>query len=164
MAEVRTGGPGVFAEAEEILSEAVNFFMGEEFQGSVDKFVSDNCYLFSECEYYIEDQMGGVNLENMPVREHVHEHMESFANFQELFDNLLENFLQDKACNKRQFLNICREAYEDSESGKENIGSIFVELLMATTEYESFCCMMAHEAKNQKERGHASNPPGKAKK
>lgn len=162
MAEGRKGGPGV--SAEEILNDAVNFFMGEEFQGSVDKFVSDNCSLFSECDHYLEDQMGGVDLDHAPIREHVHEHMESFAKFQELFDNLMENFLQDKACNKRQFLNICREAYEDSESGKENIGSIFVELLMATTEYESFCCMMAHEAKNQKERGYASNPPGKTKK
>jgi hypothetical protein len=150
------GGVGVVEEEEEpdaVLQMAVEFFMGEDFQGKIDAFVDSNCHLFSEnCRQYLEDQMGGVDLVKAGTREHTLEHMDCFAQFTALFDEEMDLFLRDKSCSRRQFLNICRKAYEDSENGIENLGSMFVDLMMATTEYESFCVLMTTEWREKSER------------
>ena len=72
--------------------------------------------------------------------------------FQRLIDDKMDIFLAREKCSRSVFMGICRDAVLAANRGEDGIGVVFVELLLASTEYESFCVMMAHEGKEQRDR------------
>ena len=130
-----------------------DFFMNPSFQNEVDTFIKNNCKLFNDTEIYLEDSTGGVELENVGVREHTHEHMDCFQQFTILFDKNLDTFLESKNVNRRQFMKICQKSYKSAqEDGQDNMGTMLVDLLLATSEYDTFCVMMSNEYKERSEK------------
>lgn len=130
-----------------------DFFMNPSFQNEVDEFIKNNCKLFNDTEIYLEDSTGGVELENVGVREHTHEHMDCFQQFTILFDRNLDDFLLSKNVNRRQFMKVCQKSYKSAqEDGEDNMGTMLVDLLLATSEYDTFCVMMSNEYKERSEK------------
>ena len=100
----RKNGPIDMDGGDSILQSCVtDFFMDPSFQKDIDTFIENNCKLFHATEIYLEDNTGGVELENVGIREHTHEHMDCFQRFTALFDTNLDQFLQSKNVNKRKY-------------------------------------------------------------
>ena len=93
-------------------------------------------------------------LENVGVREHTHEHMDCFGRFTAMFDKNLDNFLKSKNISKRDFMKICQRSYQSAqEDGQDNMGTMLVDLLLATSEYDTFCVMMSNKYRERQQRG-----------
>ena len=71
----------------------------------------------------------------------------AYQQFQEIFEEKLETFVVRVGCNRQVFLDQCKKAISDDALGKETMGTVFVDLLLATSEYEGFVTMMASQAK-----------------
>ena len=61
----------------------------------------------------------------------------------------MEQFLSREGYSKIDFMDRCRAAVAAFDRGEESIGVVFVELLLASAEYEGFCIMMANEAREK---------------
>ena len=119
-------------------SHVLRTFHGSSFQSDVDSFIEENCKLFKSTSIYLDDATGGVELENVGVREHTHEHMDCFGRFTSMFDKNLDNFLKSKSISKRDFMKICQRSYQSAqEDGQDNMGTMLVDLLLATSEYDT---------------------------
>tara|TARA_B100000780_G_scaffold275377_1_gene241881 strand:+ start:1084 stop:1572 length:489 start_codon:yes stop_codon:yes gene_type:complete len=137
---------------EDILQKAAEFFMGEEFQDAIDQFVNENYRLFSDqTEIYADvdhcDSDSEEYLQQNITRGHGLEQHAAYQQFQELFEYKLETFVQKQGINRAGFLRQCKNAISDDAQGIENMGTVFVDLLLATSEYEGFVTMMATQAK-----------------
>ena len=150
----RDEGKSATCAEEDILMKAAEFFMGEEFQSAIDAFVERNCPLFRHqtSEYApdeVWDEENDVFLEPGVTRAHSLEQHEAYARFQALFEEKLECFYERNGVSARGFMKQCQRAIADAEAGKETMGTVFVELMLATSEYEGFVTMMAREAQEQ---------------
>ena len=101
-------------------------------------FIKENCKLFKSTSIYLDDATGGVELENVGVREHTHEHMDCFGRFTAMFDKNLDNFLKSKNISKRDFMKICQRSYQFTGRRAGQYGYKLVDLLLATSEYDTF--------------------------
>jgi hypothetical protein len=138
----------------EILQQAAEFFMGEEFQDAIDSFVDDNFSLFADqTEIYADvDHSDSESEEYLALditREHSTLQHEAYARFQQLFEEKLETFVERQGVDRHGFLRACKQAVSDDALGIENMGTVFVDLLLATSEYEGFVTMMATQAKEK---------------
>ena len=138
----------------DILQQAAEFFMGEEFQDAIDSFVDDNFSLFADqTEIYADvDHSDSESEEYLAVgitREHSTLQHEAYARFQQLFEEKLETFVERQGVDRQGFLRACKQAVSDDALGIENMGTVFVDLLLATSEYEGFVTMMATQAKEK---------------
>ena len=142
-------------DGEAILQSCVtDFFMDPSFQSDVDSFIKENCKLFKSTSIYLDDATGGVELENVGVREHTHEQMDCFGRFTAMFDKNLDDFLKSKSISKRDFMKICQRSYQSAqEDGQDNMGTMLVDLLLATSEYDTFCVMMSNEYRERHQKG-----------
>eukprot|EP00946_MAST-07B_sp_MAST-7B-sp1_P004961 g4961.t1 len=95
------------------------------------------------------DEENDVFLEPGVTRAHSLEQHEAYARFQALFEEKLECFYERNGVSARGFMKQCQRAIADAEAGKETMGTVFVELMLATSEYEGFVTMMAREAQEQ---------------
>ena len=146
-------------DGDAILQSCVtDFFMDSSFQSDVDSFIKENCKLFNSTSIYLDDATGGVELEKVGVREHTHEHMECFDRFTAMFDKNLDKFLKLKNVSKRDFMKICQKSHQSAqEDGQDNIGTMLVDLLLATSEYDTFCVMMSNEYRERHQKGDFSD-------
>jgi hypothetical protein len=137
---------------EDLLQKAAEFFMGDEFQDAIDKFVNENYLLFSDqTEVYADvehcDPDSEEYLQTGITRGHGLKQHAAYQQFQEIFEEKLETFVVRVGCNRQVFLDQCKKAISDDALGKETMGTVFVDLLLATSEYEGFVTMMASQAK-----------------
>ena len=144
------GKSGTIPE-DDILQHAAAFFMSEEFQDAIDAFVARKCHLFSDqiasyAEADCYDPEADEYLEPGVTRLHRLEQHEAYAQFQELFESKLETFVERHGVSRAGFLRQCKQAVEDAEHGRETMGTVFVDLMLATSEYEGFVTMMATQA------------------
>ena len=50
-------------------------------------------------------------------------------------------------------MKICQKSYKSAqEDGEDNMGTMLVDLLLATSEYDTFCVMMSNEYKERSEK------------
>lgn len=150
----RDEGKSSTCPEDDILMKAAEFFMGEEFQSAIDGFVERNCPLFlDQANEYNPDEVWNEEtdefLEPGVTRLHTLEQHEAYERFQALFEEKLECFYERNGVSARGFMQQCKQAVADAEAGKETMGTVFVELMLATSEYEGFVTMMAREAEEQ---------------
>ena len=136
---------------EDILCKAAEFFMGEEFQDAIDSFVTEHNHLFTDqTEIYADvDHCDPDSEDYLPTgitRGHGLQQHEAYQQFQALFERKLESFVARMGYNRSHFLRQCKQAIADDAVGKESMGTVFVDLLLATSEYEGFVTMMATQA------------------
>jgi|TARA_B110000211_G_C13784300_1_gene423359 hypothetical protein len=136
----------------DILTKAADFFMGEEFQDAIDTFVNENYDLFADqTEVYADaDHVDEDSDEYLPsgiTRGHSLKQHAAYESFQRLFEEKLESFVERHGVDRVGFLRQCKSAISDDVQGIENMGTVFVDLLLATSEYEGFVTMMASQAK-----------------
>jgi hypothetical protein len=142
------------ADTSEILQKAAEFFMGEEFQDAIDAFVHRHYSIFADqTELYADvDHSDSESDEYLALgitRGHSTQQHEAFAQFQQLFEEKLETFVERQGVDRQGFLRACKQAVSDDAQGIENMGTVFVDLLLATSEYEGFVTMMATQAKEK---------------
>ena len=125
--------------------------MDDSFQEDLDAFVEYNCKLFADAaDYYpANGSVDNTYLEPNRTRGHQLRHFECYTAFQSMIDDKMNIFLANEKCSRRIFMSKCRDAVLAANRGEDGIGVVFVELLLASSDYESFCVMMAHEAKEQ---------------
>ena len=150
----RDEGKSSTCAEEDILTKAAEFFMSEEFQNAIDGFVERNCHMFLDqaANYapdHVWDEERDEYLQPGVTRLHTLEQHEAYKQFQALFEEKLECFYERNGVSRRGFMKQCQQAVADAEAGKETMGTVFVELLLATSEYEGFVTMMAREAQEQ---------------
>ena len=139
-------------DEEDILQKAAEFFMGEEFQDSIDNFVLENHHLFTDqTEIYADvDHCDSDSEDYLPTgitRGHGLPQHAAYQSFQDLFELKLESFVERVGLDRSAFLRACKQAVADDAAGKETMGTVFVDLLLATSEYEGFVTMMASQSK-----------------
>jgi hypothetical protein len=140
-------------EHDNLLGRAAMYFMSDEFQEPISMFVSENCMLFrNQMEYAdadFDDEDAEEYLKLEVTRGHSLDQHRVYEDFQSIFDQQMETFIDRNEVDKFHFLRLCRRAIDESDEGRETMGSVFVELLLATADYEGFVAMMASEASKQ---------------
>ena len=154
MSEGRDEGKSATCDEEDILMRAAEYFMSDEFQSAIDGFVERNCHLFlDQTQEYAPDEVWDEENDEFlrpgVTRLHTLEQHEAYEQFQAIFEEKLETFYERDGVSRRGFMQQCKKAVQDAEDGKETMGTVFVELMLATSEYEGFVTMMARQAQEQ---------------
>lgn len=80
-----------------------------------------------------------------PAGEQRFEFMDAFRDYSETLEGTLAEFLAMKGISREEFHRMCELALQERD-GKEDDARMFVDMLLALTEYETFVRMMAKRA------------------
>ena len=122
--------------AEADLDKLMGHLTGASFQNTFFTWCSEHCAEFSGYE---------------PGCEHRHAWRSLHSDFSELFDKLMDEFLQEVGWEKGYVMELC--------SGAEGGGAEFVTTLVESMEYESFCEMMKRVHQMTSAKGAAKKGP-----
>jgi hypothetical protein len=74
--------------------------------------------------------------------EHPLEHMQLFHEYSALFEDVIAAFLEANAISSGDFYGEIRREHEDAVAQRRNIASTFASVLLAATDFDSFCELM----------------------
>eukprot|EP01135_Chromosphaera_perkinsii_P007110 Nk52_evm9s696 gene=Nk52_evmTU9s696 len=126
-------------DAEERIVEAVEefFFGDDDFEAAFRNFAKEHLETFKDLPEDIDDAVEA---------EQKLEYHDVYKKFQELYENMIEDFLKKKGIGIDEFYEVLRKKQGDKNSKAYDIATI----LVATQEYDVFTQLIHHEREQAK--------------
>ena len=82
-----------------------------------------------------------------------HAYYSTYKDFVQLFEDNLAKWIEQDGISHAHFLRACRTATEAAEDGIENMATVFLDLMLASSSYEAFLSLMQNEAEEARQMG-----------
>lgn len=141
------------ADESSLLHRLGEFFFSSDFQEAIDKFVTDNGASFGEAEV-VDDVGSDKGCAKSSVSEHGHTQWNLFQDFQRVYDDKLDQFLDRENASREEFEKCCIAAHKDAESARKNLSNMSEDamvlgLISATSDFDSFIHLMREEVRER---------------
>lgn len=126
------------AAGQELIGKVADHFFTDEFQAVIDGFISEHCRTFYGC---LDAQVEG--------EDNKLEYWAVYQEFVKLFEAKLDEFLKAESSSSSEFYSLCKAVSNSGNDWGED--ATFINLLVATSDYESFLRLMKEEAQEAQE-------------